>query len=271
MASSQNFFSRLAGKARHGSPNCVGKDSGPVMEAPSATARQGSPRAIFQKWLSGGMTSTPSTGSPLLPVLPVLPVAPQGASWSRKRFPRWQQALDGKACKGGGIPLSLVVPLTWDGGNECDAHLYRGRAVRHVSCNLCKRLCNVTVKFCSSLRPPLTSMSQTTVGDSLTPIRVPPPDVPGSRSRRDGKTSPCPSSQELLGPFFIVKTPYNLTESSASLALEIRDLAPNTERELHRHGPRNGGFGREHLYNGSFRRDGLPGLQGTTCRGVLFT
>ena len=135
------------------------------------------------------MTSTPSTGSPLLPVLPVLPVAPQGASWSRKRFPRWQQALDGKACKGGGIPLSLVVPLTWDGGNECDAHLCRGRAVRHVSCNLCKRLCNVTVKFCSSLRPPLTSVSQTTVGDSLTPIRVPPPDVPGSRSRRDGKTA----------------------------------------------------------------------------------
>ena len=149
MASSQNFFSRLAGKARHGSPNSVGKDSGPVMEAPSATARQGSPRAIFQKWLSGGMTSTPSTGSPLLPVLPVLPVAPQGASWSRKRFPRCQQALDGKACKGGGIPLSRVVPLTWDGGNECDAHLYRGRAVCHVSCNLCKRLCNVTVKFCS--------------------------------------------------------------------------------------------------------------------------
>ena len=36
------------------------------------------------------------------------------------------------------------------------------------------------------------------------------------------------ASQEVLGPLFIVKTPYNLTESSASLVLEIRDLAPST-------------------------------------------
>ena len=93
--------------------------------------------------------------------------------------------------------------------------------------------------------------------------------LPKPEGRQD--IAPAHRPQELLGPFFIVKTPYNLTESSASLALEIRDLAPNTERELHRHGPRNGGFGREHLHNGSFRRDGLPGLQGTTCRGVLFT
>ena len=119
------------------------------MEAPSTRARQGSTRAP-----SGDLTELAERWHDLctfdwLPVLPGLPVAPQGASWSRKRFPTCQQALDGKACKGGGIPLSRVVPLTFDGGNECDAHLYRGRAVCHVSCNLCKRLCNVTVKFCS--------------------------------------------------------------------------------------------------------------------------
>ena len=34
-------------------------------------------------------------------------------------------------------------------------------------------------------------------------------------------------AQELVGSHFIVKTAYNLTESDASLALEIRDLAPN--------------------------------------------
>ena len=82
----------------------------------------------------------------------------------------------------------------------------------------------------ASLRPPLTSVShkqRLELPLHLSGYLHQTFRAPEAPEGRQDIALPI-ASQEVLGPLFIVKTPYNFTESSASLVLEIRDLAPST-------------------------------------------